>query len=58
MHLGPNQKILILILLGCLGLIIFWLLDEYHVLSAIQDGAQIRLLVESYGTVGPILIIF
>ena len=57
MRSESNQKILIFIFLGCLGLIIFWLLDDNNVLLALQDGTQIRQLVESYGAVGPALII-
>lgn len=57
MQLQSHHKMLILILLGCLGLVIYWLLDESNILPAIQDGARIIRLIESSGVMGPILIV-
>ncbi|NOY15507.1 MAG: TVP38/TMEM64 family protein [Gammaproteobacteria bacterium] len=57
MRFDPPQKILLLIFLGFVGLFIFWLLYRYNVFEKFQDGTQIRILVESYGAIGPFIII-
>ncbi len=57
MRFDPPQKILLLIFLGFVGLFIFWLLYRYHIFERFQDGTQIRILVESYGVIGPLIII-
>jgi len=57
MRFDPPQKILLLIFLGFVGLFIFWLLYRYHIFEKFQDGTQIRILVESYGAIGPFIII-
>lgn len=58
MRFNLSSKFLLLILLSCIALLIFWLLYRYDVMDKYQDGTQLKLLVESYGAAGPIIIIF
>ena len=51
-----TRKLIILILLGLLGLLIYWILDNNHYLKAIQDGQLIQAYLESLGAFGPVMI--
>ena len=52
-----KRKLIILFLLGLLGLLIYWILDNNQYLAALQDGQQIQAYLKFVGALGPVMII-
>ena len=57
MKLSSTHKALILFGLGCLGLIIYGILDTNNIFGTLQDGEIILHYIESSGLYGPIMIV-
>jgi len=57
MKLNPTHKALILLFLACLGLIIYFILDNYNVLSILQDGKVVMRYIQSLGVWGPVMVV-
>lgn len=54
---SPLLKFIALIALGCLGLVLYWLMSANNMISRLQDGQIIRTYIETAGYLGPVLII-
>lgn len=55
--MSPRQKLIILCLLGCLGLLIYWPFDSQHYLNSIQDGQLLLAYLQSFEIFGPIMVV-
>ncbi|MDH5776971.1 MAG: VTT domain-containing protein [Gammaproteobacteria bacterium] len=55
--MSPNYKFIILCLLGVLGLIIYWILEQGEYLAVLHDGQLLLDFIKSYGYLGPLMII-
>jgi uncharacterized membrane protein YdjX (TVP38/TMEM64 family) len=51
------KKIVILIGLACLGFIVYGVLDQYDILSTLQDGKLSKSYIASTGLFGPLMVI-